>query len=88
VLEAGAVTQSEWQAMGSDETYQRICDQVCGMDRHAVMEDLLHFPGDLHLDFPEEYLEGCSTEKIQHLLVAAMWRNFVKQLSTGVAAHA
>jgi hypothetical protein len=74
--------------MGSDETYRQICEQVCEMDRHAVMEDLLHFPGDLRLDFSEEYLQGCSTERMQHLLVAAMWRSFVKQLATGVAAGA
>ena len=74
--------------MGSDEAYQRICDQVCGMDRAAITEDLLHFHGDLQLDFSEDYLARCSMEQIQHILVAALWRSFVKQLSTGVAAHA
>ncbi len=73
--------------MGSDETYQRICDHVSGMDRDAVTQDLLHFPGDLILDFSEDYLAACTTEKMQHLLVAAMWRCYVKQLST-VGAHA
>jgi hypothetical protein len=74
--------------MGSDEAYQRICDQVCTMDRAAITEDLLHFPGDIPLDFSEEYLARCSNEQIQHLLVAALWRSFIKQLSTGIAAHA
>lgn len=74
--------------MGSDETYRNICDHVCSMSRTELADDLLDFPGDLTLDFTEEYLDNCSTEQMQHMLAAAMWRDFVKQLSTGVAAHA
>jgi hypothetical protein len=78
----------ERQAVGSDETYRNICDHVCALDRDELAYDLLNFPGDLTLDFTEDYLAACTTEQMQHMLAAALWRSFVKQLSTGVAAHA
>ena len=73
--------------MGSDQAYQEIISQVCAMARDSLADSLLHFDGELPLDFSSEYLADCSTERMQHLLAAALWRCFVKQLSTGLASH-
>ena len=73
--------------MGSDQAYQDIVREVCAMDRESLTHSLHEFAGDLPLDFSLEYLSACSTERMQHLLAAALWRCFVKQLSTGVATH-
>ena len=74
--------------MSSREVYEALLVEVCGLERAELLERLTHFRGALPLDFSAEYLAGCDTDRMRHLLVAAMWRCFVKQISTGVGAHA
>lgn len=73
--------------MGSEEAYMQIVMRVSGMDRRTLTDELLHFDGDVQLDFTPEYLADCGTDRLQHILVAALWRSYIKQLSTGLATH-
>ena len=60
-------------AMTSSQLFETISDQVCRMDRTALIERLLHLDR-IRLDFTPEYLSTVSTERIRHMLAAALWR--------------
>jgi hypothetical protein len=68
--------------VGSSELYESLIQEVCGLERDAVIERLSRFPGDLRLDFSLDYLHSCDTERLRHLLLAAMWRCRIKQNGT------
>ena len=44
------------------------------MDREELISRLSRFPGNLRLDFSEDYLESCDTDQLRHVLMAALWR--------------
>lgn len=67
--------------MRSPDIYESLLQEVCGLDRAAVIERLSRFPGDLRLDFSLDYLQGCNTEHLRHLLLAALWRCHTKKQS-------
>jgi hypothetical protein len=59
--------------------YESLIQEVCGLDRSIMIERLADFSGDLRLDFSRAYLESCDTERLRHLLLAALWRCRSKQ---------
>jgi hypothetical protein len=65
--------------VASSELYESLLQEVCGLERAAVIERLSRFPGDLRLDFSPDYLQGCDTERLRHLLLAAMWSCRLKE---------
>ncbi|MDH4203033.1 MAG: hypothetical protein OEV87_09070 [Phycisphaerae bacterium] len=42
------------------------------MSKREVIRRLLHFDGPIKLDFTREYLEKLSTERLRHILLAAV----------------
>ena len=60
--------------MSNTEVYESLMTVVCALDRRALIERLTHFPGELPLDFTEDFLSQCETEKLRHVLLAAEWR--------------
>ncbi len=67
--------------MSSTEIYESLLQQVVSLDRSGMIERLQHFPGDLRLDFSEEYLRSCDSDRLRHLLLAALWRCQMKSKS-------
>jgi hypothetical protein len=67
--------------MSSTEIYESIIGEVCDLTRAALIERLLHFNGDLRLDFTRDYLAACDTDRLRHLLLAAEWRARSKNLA-------
>ncbi len=65
--------------MGSEQLYESLVHEIFGLDRATMIERLTHFDGDLALDFSEEFLNGCDTDRIRHLLMAAVWRCRMKE---------
>jgi len=57
------------------DVYERVITEVCGLDRSEMIERLAHFQGRIPLDFSYDFLQNCDTEKLRHLLAAALWRN-------------
>ncbi len=66
--------------MSSAELYDSLLVEVAELDREQMIARLTRFPGDLRLDFSKDYLEGCQTDQLRHLLLAALWRSGVKSL--------
>jgi hypothetical protein len=64
--------------MSSAELYDSLLVEVAEMEREEMITQLTRFPGDLRLDFSRDYLEGCQTDQLRHLLLAALWRSGVK----------
>jgi len=50
---------------------ERLAAHIAGMNRQALKNELLHFQGNVRLDFTEEYLNGLSLERLRHILLAA-----------------
>ncbi len=55
------------------QVFETIAADVCVLDRSAVIDALTHFAS-FPLDLSDEYLATCPTEKLRHLLAAALWR--------------
>ncbi|MBN1764461.1 MAG: hypothetical protein JW860_04325 [Sedimentisphaerales bacterium] len=51
--------------------YERMACIVAQMSRDEVKQEILHFKGTFKLDFPEDYLEQLSVERLRHILLAA-----------------
>jgi hypothetical protein len=66
--------------MSSSELYESLLVEVAEMGREQMIAQLARFPGNVRLDFSEDYLEGCGTDQLRHLLLAAMWRSGVKAM--------
>ena len=49
---------------------EMICD-IHGMERDQCIDELMHFQA-MRLDFTPNYLEAMSTERLRHVLVAAV----------------
>ena len=62
------------QTMSAREIYENLLVEVATMQRAELIEQLSHFPGKLQLDFSPAYLEACATDRLRHLLTAALWR--------------
>jgi hypothetical protein len=60
--------------MSSLEVYESLIATVYVLDRSALIERLAHFPGNLRLDFTEEFLARYDDDRLRHLLLAAEWR--------------
>jgi hypothetical protein len=61
------------------QVYESLIQEVCGLDRRAVIERLSRFSGNLRLDFTPEFLAEYDTEHLRHLLLAALWRCRMKE---------
>lgn len=72
-----------WQ-MSSAEIYESMVTDVCTLDRGTMIRRLLTFNDGVQLDFSAEYLEGCETERVRHLLVAAMWRSQMRRITAAL----
>jgi hypothetical protein len=54
-------------------TYEIIAAEVCSLNREELLQQLCAFEGPVKLDFTAEFLSSCSTDRIRHVLAAAIW---------------
>ena len=45
---------------------------IASLDRQALIDRLLHFDGQCRLDFTESFLTSKSTDRLRHILLAAL----------------
>ena len=67
--------------MSSREVYEAVVQEVCRLDRAELAARLEHFHGDMQLDFSPDFLSSCDTDRLRHLLVAAIWQCRMKTAS-------
>ena len=62
----------EERFMGTASSFERIVSAIASLNKSEVKRRLLHFRGRIKLDFTESYLDSLSTDKLRHILLAAM----------------
>lgn len=68
--------------------YEQIAAEVCRLDRSDLVDRLTHFDGPIKLDFTAEALGNYSTDRMRHLLAAAIWRAHTRPAAMLAAAGA
>ncbi len=51
--------------------FDHVAKTIAQMSREDVQDELLCFEGRFELDFPKDYLEKLSAERLRHILLAA-----------------
>ncbi|MBN1124988.1 MAG: hypothetical protein JXA82_08270 [Sedimentisphaerales bacterium] len=54
------------------KSVEEIVSMIATLSKSQVKDRLLHFQGRPRLDFTESYLDGLSTDRLRHILLAAM----------------
>jgi hypothetical protein len=67
--------------MSSAELYESLIHQVADLPRADMIQRLARFSGNVRLDFSRDYLDGCDTDQLRHLLLAAMWRDASREMA-------
>ncbi|MBN1816785.1 MAG: hypothetical protein JW828_05465 [Sedimentisphaerales bacterium] len=58
--------------MRQSQSVEEIVSLIATLSKSQVKDRLLHFHGRPRLDFTESYLDGLSTDRLRHILLAAM----------------
>lgn len=58
--------------MNGEPSYEDLITSISSMSKTQVKERLLHFKGRPRLDFTESFLDGLTTDRLRHILLAAM----------------
>jgi hypothetical protein len=58
--------------MSADFSFEKMCSRITAMSKQEVIRRLLHFDGPIKLDFSPAYLEELSTDRLRHILLAAV----------------
>ena len=61
--------------MKTKSSYEELISLVSSLSKAQVKHRLLHFKGRPPLDFTESYLDRLSTDRLRHILLAAMITN-------------
>ncbi len=56
--------------MSPKSSMDELARDICRLSRRKCIDELTHFKG-MRLDFDRSFLEGMSTEKLRHTLMAA-----------------
>ena len=67
--------------MSAEFSFEKMCSRIASMSKLEVIDRLVHFDGPMNLDFTNEYLETLSTDKLRHILLAALTTVRRKQAS-------
>ena len=57
--------------MSSSSSFEELSSSIASLSKSEVKRRLKNFKG-MRLDFTEKYLNGQSTDKLRHMLLAAM----------------
>ena len=59
--------------MEFSSVFESIVSQIGILSRQEIKEHILHFDGQLKLDFTEAYLDSLDDNQLRHILVAAFF---------------
>ena len=57
--------------MSAELSFEKMCSKVASMGKREVIRRLLNFDG-IKMDFTEDYLKNLSTDRLRHILLAAV----------------
>ena len=58
--------------MSAEFSFEKTCSKITAMSKTEVIGSLLNFDGLIKLDYTGDYLEKLSTDKLRHILLAAV----------------
>ena len=58
--------------MAADFSFENMCSKIASMGKREVIRRLLNFDGSIKMDFSLDYLQGLSTDRLRHILLAAV----------------
>jgi len=58
--------------MSASFSFEKMCSKIASMSKREVIRRLLNFDGPIKLDFTRDYLEKLSTDRLRHILLAAV----------------
>ena len=64
--------------MSSSGSYEELISSIASLRKSELKSRLLRFKGSFKFDFTESYLDGLSTDKLKHILLAAVTTKFKK----------
>lgn len=53
-------------------SFEKTCSKIASMSKREVIRRLLNFDGPIKMDFSADYLEKLSTDRLRHILLAAV----------------
>lgn len=57
--------------MSAELSFEKMCSKIASMNKGEVIRWLLNFDG-VKMDFTADYLENLSTDRLRHILLAAI----------------
>ena len=57
--------------MSADLSFEKMCSKIASMKKQEIIRRLLNFNG-MKMDFTPDYLEDLSTDRLRHILLAAI----------------
>jgi len=58
--------------MSSASSYEKMISSIASLRKSELKSRLLNFKGSFKFDFTESYLDALSTDKLKHILLAAV----------------
>lgn len=58
--------------MSAEFSLEKMCCQIASMSKSEVIRRLINFKGRIKLDYSRDYLETLSTDRLRHILFAAV----------------
>jgi hypothetical protein len=58
--------------MSANFSFEKMCSKIASMSKREVIRRLLNFDGPIKMDFSVDYLEKLSTDRLRHILLAAL----------------
>lgn len=74
--------------MSSAEVYDSLITELAPLGRAQLLQRLAELHPGFPLDFSEEFLSACETERLRHLVLAATWQCRCRQVATASPVHA
>jgi len=64
--------------MSSASSYEKMISSIASLRKSELKSRLLSFKGNFKFDFTESYLDSLSTDRLKHILLAAVATKFKK----------
>jgi hypothetical protein len=58
--------------MSADFSVEKMCSAIASMNKKEVIRRLVNFKGPIKMDYSSDYLESLSTDRLRHILFAAV----------------
>ena len=58
--------------MSAEISFEKMCSKIASMNKSEVIRKLVNFNGPIKMDYTRDYLESLTTDRLRHILLAAV----------------